>query len=101
VNVGPFVAVATVSPGERQKGKREHTNLEDVQNGAGVQARLLVGGAEKNRLGALLRVEDGGRLELEALGNLVLELDLGAERVGGGPGLSEGKAVDFVRVFAL
>jgi len=46
-------------------------------------------------------VERGGGVELEALGDLVLELDLGAERVVGGPGLGDGQAVDFVRVFAL
>lgn len=46
-------------------------------------------------------MEDGGGVELEALGDLVLELDLGAERVRGGPGLGEGEAVDLVGVLAL
>jgi len=66
-----------------------------------VKARLLVRRAEEHRLCALLRVERGGGVELEALGDLVLELDLGAERVVGGPGLSDGQAVGFVVVFAL
>jgi hypothetical protein len=48
-----------------------------------------------------LRVENGGSLELEAVSDQVLELDLGADNVGGGPGLSEGKAVTFVGIFAL
>jgi hypothetical protein len=46
-------------------------------------------------------VERGDGVELEALGDLVLELDLGAERIEGGPGLSDGQAVGFVVVFAL
>jgi len=75
--------------------------LEDVQNGAGVEAGLLVGGTEKDRLCVLFGVEGGRGLELEALGNLIIELDLVAERVVGGPGLSDGQAVGLVGVFAL
>jgi len=75
--------------------------LEDVQNGARVKARLLVGGTEEDRFCVLLGVEDGCGVELEALGNLVLELDLVAERVVGGPGLSDGQAVGLVGVLAL
>jgi len=77
------------------------TNLKDIQHCAGVEAWLLVGRAEVHRLCALVRVERGGGVELEALGDLVLELDLGAERVVGGPGLGDGETVDLVRVFAL
>lgn len=36
--------------------------------------------------------EIGGYLSLEALGNVVLEFDLGIKRVGGGPRLGEGQA---------
>ena len=46
-------------------------------------------------------MEEGGGVELETLGDLVLELDLGAECVGGGPGLSDGEAVVLVGVLAL
>lgn len=77
------------------------TNLEDVQHCASVEAWLLVGRAEVHRLCALVRVERGGGVELEALGDLVLELDLGAERVVGGPSLGDGETVDLVGVFAL
>lgn len=87
----------TEEPGE----ERPHADLEDVQNCAGVKAGLLVRRAEEHRLCVLLREERGGGVELEALGDLVLELDLGAERVVGGPGLSDGQAVGFVGVFAL
>ena len=66
-----------------------------------MQAGLLVRSTEEDRLCVLLRIEDGRRIELEAFGDLVFELDLGAERVGGGPGLGEGETVDFVRVFGL
>jgi len=75
--------------------------LEDVQHCAGVEAWLLVGRAEVHRLCALVRVERGGGVELEALGDLVLELDLSAERVVGGPGLGDGETVGLVGVFAL
>jgi hypothetical protein len=85
----------------RKKTREGHTNLEDVQNGAGVQTGLLVCSAKKHRLGVLLRVENGGGLELETVSDLVLELELGAENVRGGPGLSEGKAVTFIGIFAL
>ena len=77
------------------------TNLEDVQDGAGVKAGLLVRGAEEHRLCALVGMKDGGGVELETLGDLVVELDLGAERVRGGPGLGDGEAVDLVGVLAL
>lgn len=87
--------------GEGGPEKERQTNLEDVQNCAGVKTRLLVRRAEGDRLCALLRVERGDGVELEALGDLVLELDLGAERIEGGPGLSDGQAVGFVVVFAL
>jgi hypothetical protein len=88
----------------RKKGtgkKTLETNLEDVQDGAGVEAGLLVGGAKEDRLCVLLRVEGGRGVELEALGDLVLELDLSAERVMGGPGLGDGQAVGLVGVLAL
>ena len=66
-----------------------------------MEAGLLVGSAEEDRLDVLIGLEGGCGLELEALGNLVIELDLVAERVGGGPALSDGQAVGLVGVFAL
>jgi len=66
-----------------------------------VKARLLVGCTEEDRLCVLLSVEGGRGLELEALGNLVVELDLVAERVVGVPGLSDGQTVGLVGVLAL
>jgi hypothetical protein len=63
------------------------THPEKIDGGPGVQARLLVNGRDDGRLLRLGRVERGGEVELEALGDLVLELDLGAEEVGRGPGL--------------
>lgn len=90
-----------VGKGEEPGEEGPRANLEDVQNCAGVEAGLLVRRAEEHRLCVLLREERGGGVELEALGDLVLELDLGAERVVGGPGLSDGQAVGFVGVLAL
>jgi hypothetical protein len=66
-----------------------------------VKARLLIGGTEVDRLCALLGVENGCSLELEALGDLVVELDLVTERVGGVPRLGDGQAVGLVGVLAL
>jgi hypothetical protein len=66
-----------------------------------MKARLLVRRTEEDRLCVLLGVEDGGGIELEALGDLVVELDLVAERVVGVPGLSDSQTVGLVRVLAL
>jgi hypothetical protein len=66
-----------------------------------VKARLLIGSTEENRLCVLLGVENGGSVELEAFGDLVVELDLVAERVGSVPRLGDGQAVGLVDVLAL
>jgi hypothetical protein len=66
-----------------------------------VKARLLISGTEEDRFCVLVGVESGGSLELEALGDLVVELDLVAERVGGIPRLGDGQAVGLVGVLAL
>lgn len=50
---------------------------------------------------ALVGKEGGGQIELETLGNLVLELDLGLEDVGGRPCLGEHDAVLVVGVLGL
>jgi hypothetical protein len=63
------------------------TYLEDVDGGTGVDRGLLVDGSEDGTLLRLGGVEGGGKVKLEALGDLVLELNLGAEEVRGGPGL--------------
>ena len=49
---------------------------------------LLVNGREDGRLLRLGRVQGSREVELETAGDLVLELNLGAEQVGGGPCLS-------------
>lgn len=66
-----------------------------------MKARLLIGRTEEDRLCVLLGLENGRSLELEALRNLVLELDLVAERVGSVPCLGNGQAVGLVGVLAL
>jgi hypothetical protein len=83
------------------EGVRCPTNREYIQNGARVKARLLISGTEEDRFCVLVGVESGGSLELEALGDLVVELDLVAERVGGVPRLGDGQAVGLVGVLAL
>ena len=61
--------------------------LEEVDSGAGVERGLLVDGSDNGRLLRLGGVQGGRNVELQALGDLVLELELSAEQVGGGPGL--------------
>lgn len=52
-----------------------------------MEGRLLVDGSEDGRLLGLGWVEGGSEVQLQSLGDLVLQLDLGSEEVGGGPGL--------------
>lgn len=66
-----------------------------------MKARLLVGRTDEDCLCVLVGVEGGSGVELEALGNLVVELDLVAERVKGGPGLSDSQAMGLVGVLGL
>lgn len=56
-----------------------------------MQRRLLVDGSQDGRLGGLRGVEGGSKVELQALGNLVLKLKLSSENVGSGPALLQGK----------
>lgn len=77
------------------------THLEDVKESTAVEARLLVRGVHNRALRTLFREERGGEVELEALGHVVLELDLGAEYVRGSPGLGEDEAVGLVEVLGL
>lgn len=70
----------------RQKVTKE-TYLEEVNSGTGVDSGLLVDGSDDGSLGRLGGVEGGVQVKLEATSNGVLELNLGAEEVGGGPGL--------------
>lgn len=71
----------------------EGGTLEEVEVLTGVQTGLLVGGSEKSVLGLLLGDKGGDELELEALGDVVLELNVVAEDIGSGPSLGEGDAV--------
>lgn len=62
--------------------------LEEVYGGLGVDSGVLEDGGDDGSLSVLLGVEGGGKVELEALGELVLELNLGSENVGGSPDLA-------------
>lgn len=79
----------------------EGGTFEEVDKGATVSTRLLISGAKDSRLGAFVGVKTSVEFEFQALGDLVLELDVGAEEISGGPGLSEGDSVFGVRVFGL
>jgi hypothetical protein len=63
------------------------THLEEVDGSPGVEGRLLVDGSKDSRLLGLGGVKSGSEVQLQSLGDLVLQLDLGSEEVGGGPGL--------------
>lgn len=96
---------ALESPKNKRTIKRTRsswkTHLEQVKHGTSVEAALLVDSSDDTALVVLLRVKAGVQVELEALGDLVLELDDGAEDVGGGPSLGEGESVLPVGVLGL
>lgn len=71
--------------------------VQQVEEGAGVHVGLLEVQVQLGALGLL-----GGQvlrqdLSLEALGNVVVQLQLGVESVGGGPRLGEGEACSRVK----
>jgi len=82
-------------------GVDREVGLEDIQRGNSVDIGLLVGGIN---LGGLLvdgRKKGGQNLQLQALGKVVLELNLSVQVVGGGPGLSEGDTLGLVGILGL
>ncbi len=66
--------------------------VQKVEEGTGVQVGLLEVQVELGSLGLLGGLVLGEDLSLEALGDVVVQLELGVEGVGGGPSLSQGKA---------
>lgn len=66
-----------------------------------MKAGLLVDSSNDSGLLGLGGVQRGRKVELEALSDLVLELNLGSEQVGGSPSLGEGDTVLEVDVLAL
>lgn len=66
--------------------------VEEIEESTGVQVGLLEVQVELGALGLLGGLVLGEDLSLEALGNVVVELELGVESVGSGPSLGEGEA---------
>lgn len=66
--------------------------LEEVEEGTAVETGLLEEQVELGALGSGGREEVEETLELEALGEGVVDLKLGVEDVGGVPGLGKGQA---------
>lgn len=66
-----------------------------------METALLVDGINNSGFVALLRSKRSSKIELEPFSNDVVELDLVAKNVRGGPGLSEGQTVDLVDPLAL
>ena len=83
MKVGPWTLASDVPVKNSQV-----THLEEVNGSPGVEGRLLVDGSKDSRLLGLGGVKSGSEVQLQSLGNLVLQLDLGSEEVGGGPSLN-------------
>lgn len=66
-----------------------------------MQAGLLVGGGEQRRLRTGVGGECGLEVELDTLGDLVVDLNLGLQDVGGRPALGEDEAVGLVEELGL
>jgi hypothetical protein len=66
--------------------------VQEVEEGTGVQVGLLEVEVELGTLGLLSGQVLGEDLSLEALGDVVVKLELGVESVGSGPRLGESKA---------
>lgn len=66
-----------------------------------MNAGLLVDGSDDSALLVLDGVEGSQEVQLQATGNLVLELNLSSENVRGGPSLGDGNTVLGVNPLAL
>jgi hypothetical protein len=72
------------------------TDLEDIECCTGVQTRLLIAGVQDGGFCAFVGGQGGRKIKFETLDNEVVEFDLVAEDIGGGPCLCQGESVDFV-----
>ena len=88
-----FVAEDGVEVGRR--------TVQEVEEGAGVQVGLLEVQVKLGALGLLGGLVLGEDLRLEALGDVLVELEFGVEGVGGGPGLGEGETGRLVDILGL
>ena len=79
----------------------KRADLENVKGSTGMETRLLVDRVDDSGLVALLRRQSSVEVDFKALSDLVLNLDLVAEDVGGGPGLGEGQAMGLVGKLGL
>lgn len=73
--------------------REKRTYVENIETGTGVETGLLVGSVQEDRFRAGVGVECGVDINLETLGNLILELNGVLERVGGCPSLGEDETV--------
>lgn len=77
------------------------THVEKVKAGSGMITRLLECQVEQSAVDSLFGVETRVCLELEALCELILDLELGAENVGRCPGVCKDGSVLVISVFGL
>ena len=66
---------------------------EHVGESTSVDTGLLVGGVKQDRFVSGLGCQQGRETEFQALGKIVVELELRLEDVGGGPGFGQDEAV--------
>ena len=96
---GALQSFENVNFGSLSVDKR--ADLENVKGSTGMETRLLVDRVDDSGLVALLRGQSSVEVDFKALGDLVLNLDLVAKDVGGGPGLGEGQTVSLVGKLGL
>ena len=75
--------------------------MEKVKAGSGMITGLLEGQVEQTTVDSLLGVEARVCLELETLGELILDLELRAEDIGGSPSVRKNGSVFIVSIFGL
>lgn len=71
---------------------REGRPLEQIEEGTSMESLLSVMQADFGVLIGHARQKGCAKLEFDAPGNLIVELDFGVEGVGGGPALGQGDA---------
>lgn len=79
----------------------EGGTLEEIDVGTRVDAELLVLNTDLGVLLALVGDDASTNVQLQALGDLVFDLDLGGDMVGSGPGLSDSQTILVVDIFGL
>jgi len=84
---------------KQHEAETKETHLEEINHSAGVKTGLLISSIHQRRLGTFLREQLSVQVKFQSLGDLVLQLDSGAEDIGSGPRLCEGQSIFGIVVF--